>query len=70
MKKVKTILSVALLVTMVVLSTSALFTPVEAEQNTVYYAGTKIYDQHNKVIGCDCPAMKGNCICSVTPVGS
>ena len=64
MRRVKSILAVLIILTMVLISTAALFAPVEADQNEpVYNAGFKIYDAEHKVMGCDCPATNGSCVC-------
>ena len=65
MKKVKVFLAIMFLAAFSVVNVSSLFTSVEAKKETEYMAGFKIYDAEGKVIGCDCPAMRGSCICVV-----
>ena len=69
MRRVKSILAVLIILTMVLISTAALFAPVEAGQSEpVYSAGFKLYDAEGKVMGCDCPAINGTCVCVTRPL--
>jgi hypothetical protein len=64
MRRVKSTLAVLIILTMVLISTAALFAPVEAGQSEpVYNAGFKLYDAEGQVMGCDCPATNGSCVC-------
>jgi predicted Abi (CAAX) family protease len=69
MRTVKSILAVLVILTVVVISTAALFAPVEAGQSEpVYNAGFKLYDAEGKAMGCDCPATNGSCVCITRPL--
>lgn len=51
----------------VVLNGIMMFSETEAAKgDTTFMAGLVIKDPAGKVIGCDCPVMRGACICKVT----
>ena len=69
MKKVKTLMAIALLLAFAVSNVSILSSDAEAgSAEPTFSAGYKLYGADGSVIGCDCPALVGHCVCKNTPI--
>jgi len=68
MKKVKVCLFILLLAAFSVVNVSLLFSEAKAGEAPKFSAGFKLYGANGQVIGCDCPVLEGECICSITPI--
>ena len=70
MKKVKTIVAIVLVLACAATNVALLSTDASAvsqDPDKVYQAGFELHDADGNVIGCDCPALTGTCICKIKP---
>lgn len=66
MKKVKVCLAIMFLAAFSVVNVTSLFSEAEAKKDPKFMAGFKLYGADGSVIGCDCPKLEGECICSIS----
>lgn len=67
MRSLKVLVVGVLLFVLVALNLAAMVVANEIKRPTTYSAGSWIYAPSGEKMGCDCPRMYGECICSHTP---
>lgn len=67
MRSLKVLVVGVFLLVLVALNLAAMVVANEIRPPSTYSAGIWLYDGSGQKMGCDCPRMYGECICSHTP---